>query len=166
MKSASFGAFLASSSALAQAQVVEWNIQHRRLDAPHSDLTRRAKATFEEIIQNGKGAMGYLAQVSVGNPPQNITLQLDTGSSDIWVPWSGATACDRDKSCDFGSCMLYSLVPLTDRILTKTQSIQSHLLVLSRSAQTFLTSPTPMVPMPRVNTFATNSHWAAQPFGT
>lgn len=28
----------------------------------------------------------YVANFSVGRPPQQLLLQLDTGSSDLWVP--------------------------------------------------------------------------------
>jgi len=33
---------------------------------------------------------GYYVNVSVGSPPQSVQLQLDTGSSDVWVIAQGA----------------------------------------------------------------------------
>ncbi|KAH8169146.1 eukaryotic aspartyl protease domain-containing protein [Sarocladium implicatum] len=77
-----------------EAQVVQWDIHRQEIG---SELQRRADHTYEETITNEKGRGGYFASAQLGNPPQNITLQLDTASSDIWVPYSGAAIC-RSKS--------------------------------------------------------------------
>ncbi|RYP92841.1 hypothetical protein DL770_001012 [Monosporascus sp. CRB-9-2] len=36
---------------------------------------------------HGDGGQGpvYLANISIGNPPQTVTVQIDSGSSDLWV---------------------------------------------------------------------------------
>jgi hypothetical protein len=93
---------------LAEAQVVQWDIQRRHVDIP---LQRRVERTYEETIANEKGRGGYFANARIGSPGQNVTLQLDTASSDIWVPYSHAGIC-RTKSlsgesgCFMGSCKL------------------------------------------------------------
>ncbi|KAI1770780.1 mitochondrial elongation factor g 1-like protein [Hypoxylon cercidicola] len=94
------GALVAS---VAQAQVVQWDIVKRQ-NAPNK-LTRRQGQTFTEVITNEKLRGGYFATCQVGTPPQNLTLQLDTGSSDIWVPSSSASVCESstDGGCSFGS---------------------------------------------------------------
>ncbi|KAL7620139.1 hypothetical protein AAE478_009132 [Parahypoxylon ruwenzoriense] len=95
------GALLAS---IAQAQVVQWDIVKRQTGRPK--FTRRQEGTFEEIITNEKLRGGYFASCQVGSPGQNLTLQLDTGSSDIWVPSSGASVCQtssQNSGCTFGS---------------------------------------------------------------
>ncbi|KAG2218059.1 hypothetical protein INT45_007222 [Circinella minor] len=53
------------------------------------------------MIENTKlyndEASEYLIRVGVGTPPQNFTLALDTGSSDLWIP---------SKECPSQSCPL------------------------------------------------------------
>ncbi|KAI1108824.1 aspartic peptidase domain-containing protein [Nemania sp. NC0429] len=89
-------------AAVASAQVVKWDIERRGVAAPR--LSRRADGSVEEVITNEKMRGGYFASCSVGTPPQKITLQLDTGSSDIWVPETGASVCaPRGQGCTFGS---------------------------------------------------------------
>ncbi|KAI2467587.1 acid protease [Annulohypoxylon bovei var. microspora] len=93
------GALVAS---VAQAQVVQWDIVKKQTGPK---LTRRA-GTFTEVITNEKLRGGYFASCSVGTPAQNLTLQLDTGSSDIWVPSSSASVCESSSSnggCTLGS---------------------------------------------------------------
>ena len=87
------GALLASE---AHAQVVQWDIAK---DArPAAKLRKRQGQTFEQTISNDRLRGGYFASVSMGSPPQELTLQLDTGSSDIWVPSSDAKVCSASSS--------------------------------------------------------------------
>lgn len=45
----------------------------------------------------------YIAQVSAGNPPQNIQVQIDTGSTDFFVIAEGTEFCkDADNKCGPG----------------------------------------------------------------
>ncbi|KAI0595550.1 aspartic peptidase domain-containing protein [Biscogniauxia sp. FL1348] len=93
------GSLIAAS--VASAQVVQWDIAKRASGAPK--LTRRADGTVEEIITNEKNRGGYFASCSVGTPAQNLTLQLDTGSSDIWVPSSSSSVCTSTDSSSSSS---------------------------------------------------------------
>lgn len=47
----------------------------------------------------------YMINVTIGTPGQEIGLQLDTGSSDLWVPAQNSTICSPDyyDSCYYGS---------------------------------------------------------------
>ncbi|KAI0389113.1 acid protease [Xylariaceae sp. FL0594] len=96
------GSLLAS---VASAQVVQWDIA--KIPNPSYKVHRRAGGSVEEIITNERMRGGYFASCTVGTPPQKLTLQLDTGSSDIWVPSVDSSACtdtnSQDGGCTFGA---------------------------------------------------------------
>ena len=86
-------------------------LRPRRRGMPLAPVVRRdgqVGATFEEVVTNERFRGGYFSTTKVGTPGQALTLQLDTGSSDIWVPYSGAQVCQRasrqSNGCSFGSC--------------------------------------------------------------
>lgn len=85
--------------------VVQWPIEKRA--SPVSQLLQKRANTYEEVITNERMRGGYFATCAIGTPYQNLTLQLDTGSSDIWVPDVTAEACQVSKSdpqgCTFGT---------------------------------------------------------------
>ena len=64
-------------------------------------LTRRATDTASLLNNITNGA--YVTTVKVGKPQQTLTLQVDTGSSDTWLPSSGAQIC-QSGGCFYGSC--------------------------------------------------------------
>ncbi|KAK8075581.1 hypothetical protein PG997_010244 [Apiospora hydei] len=114
------GSLIAS---IAHAQVVQFDIAKRATQPNRQRLSKREATTYEETITNEKQRGGYFATVSVGSPAQKLTLQLDTGSSDIWVPSSSSSVCTKsapsggsrggdgaesgeDEGCTLGSCKL------------------------------------------------------------
>ncbi|KAK5992958.1 putative aspartic-type endopeptidase opsB [Cladobotryum mycophilum] len=102
---AAAGVVLAST---AHSQVVQFDIEKRQL--PNPNLNRRATNAFDTPILNNQQQGGYFVNVQVGSPGQQLTLQLDTGSSDVWVPYTGASICAQKTSQNPG-CTLGSFDP-------------------------------------------------------
>lgn len=90
------------ASVVGAARVVQWDITKRHIEPKSGGLARRAQ-TYEEIITNEKTRGGYFATCKIGTPAQDLTLQLDTGSSDIWVPSSSASVCTTSSSSSSSS---------------------------------------------------------------
>lgn len=63
-------------------------------------LTRRQNA-FAADISNEQ--IFYQVDVEIGSDGQKFGLQLDTGSSDLWVPLAGSRVCPDSQSCSLGS---------------------------------------------------------------
>ncbi|CEJ82859.1 Putative Endothiapepsin [[Torrubiella] hemipterigena] len=45
----------------------------------------KKRATGTAVANSDQGDLEYLVQVSIGTPAQNLNLDFDTGSSDLWV---------------------------------------------------------------------------------
>jgi len=66
-----------------------------------SILTKRD--AFSVNIGNDLAYGLYYVNASVGTPPQDVQLQIDTGSSDVWM--FGTQSCDSSTSpCIGGDC--------------------------------------------------------------
>ena len=57
--------------------------------------------TYNERFAHGQ----WFTKLSLGTPPQDVEVLLDTGSSDLWVPSVGLFDC-RQSRCPGGSCKL------------------------------------------------------------
>lgn len=82
--------------------VVHLGIQ-RRSAVDGRPILRRASGTITETLNNDLRQGAYMADVKVGTPPQTLTLQLDTGSSDAWMVYTGSDICKKGE-CSDGSC--------------------------------------------------------------
>ena len=108
MKSTVSAAILAAAALSTTANAVgplRMDIQKNERVASIQRLGRRAN-TVTASLGNAELEGLYYANVSVGTPAQSLSLQIDTGSSDVWLPSSSASLCEEDKNtgCPGGSC--------------------------------------------------------------
>ncbi|PWI67150.1 hypothetical protein PCL_04312 [Purpureocillium lilacinum] len=82
-------------------RVVHLDLQRAHVRDPisHDKLRRRAK-TVNGVLDNLQTL--YYLNVSLGTPPQQVRVHLDTGSSDLWVNTNASTLCSQhDTPCNF-----------------------------------------------------------------
>lgn len=67
------------------------------------------RATFDVSVGNADVVGLYYVNATVGTPGQDVQLQLDTGSSDIWM--FGPNSCENSTSiCAGGECEFLFLI--------------------------------------------------------
>ena len=93
---AAFVALALLPYSLAEPKVFGLKFAKVKKDVAQSGFQRRAN-TVSEPLYNGQNL--YIANISIGTPPQEMSVQLDTGSSDLWVPASDSNIC-QEPSCD------------------------------------------------------------------
>lgn len=62
----------------------------------------KVRDTIDETLENLVNR--YKTSITLGTPPQSIKVQIDTGSSDLWVFESTAEQCAADHNCPDGFC--------------------------------------------------------------
>lgn len=101
---------LAATSALAEPRVLHMpfsrNANHPGPLAKRDSSSNTAQVTVTNDVSYGL----YYVNATVGTPGQDLSLVLDTGSSDVW--FFGVGACDASTQsqgdCFGGECMLFS----------------------------------------------------------
>lgn len=118
------------AGAYAGSGVVQWDIQKRPSPPQAKPRFQKRASTYEEVVSNEETRGGYFANCKMGTPAQDMTLQLDTGSSDIWVPESNAKVCRKKDGCPLGSCralptVCWSRVGLLTKGFQSTRAIRA-----------------------------------------
>jgi hypothetical protein len=97
-------AFLAFSQlAFSDPRVLQLDFERRELVPPDAFEKIKRRGAPSAPLFNAQGDLLYLVNVTVGTPPQSLSLQLDTGSSDIWLPSAQSSACASAHRCLEGS---------------------------------------------------------------
>lgn len=115
MKSSALALAATLLTSSASAQVLQWNIEKRAHLGSNPLRRRDDSSTVNQVVKNEKSQGGYFATVKIGSNKQELSLQLDTGSSDVWVPYYKAEACQArggrqpSKGCVLGSCESLSI---------------------------------------------------------
>lgn len=81
---------------LAEPKVFGLKFNKVKKSVPQSGLQRRDN-TVQEALFNARHL--YIANISIGSTAQKMSVQLDTGSSDLWVPSTRSDMC-QSPSCN------------------------------------------------------------------
>lgn len=100
-------AVCAFASLTAAQKVVPVGIKRSSLNQQAAPPRARSKRnTYTQSLSNNITGAGYYADITVGTPPQNVSLVLDTGSSDLWLLSSEADLCeDKYDQRIYGYCL-------------------------------------------------------------
>lgn len=87
-------------------RVVGLDIERRHLPAneivPRDRARLRKRQTVEQTLDNQDTL--YFANLTLGTPPQDIRLHIDTGSSDLWVNVPDSSLCESGaNACEGGT---------------------------------------------------------------
>lgn len=99
-------ALLPWETVAATPKVLGYDFAKVKRKIPSQTLERRDGGVSANLVNDDK--VEYLVNISIGTPPQPMSVQLDTGSSDLWVPSVDLDLCKKGGCGEAGSCKLRS----------------------------------------------------------
>ncbi|EGS19540.1 uncharacterized protein CTHT_0050140 [Thermochaetoides thermophila DSM 1495] len=97
-------ALAAAASSRRVDQLPSLSITKAPAKVPPALLARRAGGPYAATLINEQTA--YFTKVRIGTPQQEVTLHVDTGSSDLWVLWTQTDLClDEQLQAEWGMCL-------------------------------------------------------------
>ena len=95
-------AFLAISTVLASGSPDFVKLDFEKKNVPMEEGYNRRREVGLPVLNGGgpgNSVQQYWVNVTVGTPPQSLALQLDTGSSDMWI------LSNKAQTCQQGQCL-------------------------------------------------------------
>lgn len=95
-------ALLFTSTVLASASSDFVKLDFEKKNVPMEEGYNRRREVGLPVLNGGgpgNSVQQYWVNVTVGTPPQSLALQLDTGSSDMWI------LSNKAQTCQEGQCL-------------------------------------------------------------
>lgn len=70
----------------------------KKKNGDNGELSKRSNGHEKFVLANEQSF--YSVELAIGTPSQNLTVLLDTGSADLWVPGKGNPYCGSVMDCD------------------------------------------------------------------
>ncbi len=77
----------------------------RRLDSNDANELLNVESGSVELTDYYNNQ--YVGVISLGTPPQDLSVVFDTGSSDLWIPGRGCKDCGDHATFDFEASSTY-----------------------------------------------------------
>lgn len=104
MKTASLAAGLSLLCLVSASGTLQLGIKGKREFGRSPLRKRQSTGTVETELTENELFITYYADITIGTPPQDLRLIVDTGSSDIWTVSAEAEICSAAEGCPGGTC--------------------------------------------------------------
>ena len=84
------------------AKVITFPVSRTPLPTGNSERDLSPRSSTLEVLTNNKTIGGYYASIELGTPAQTVSLQLVTGTSEVWVIDNSVSSCvnyDAESFC-------------------------------------------------------------------